>query len=70
MKKKLLFVILLSTPLWFFFGLRFLNYIIGSESQETLKQEIIGSLICGYGVSLGIWYNFLRKTKKKKQGLD
>ena len=68
LRKGLLFIFLISTPLLFFFGLRLINFVIGSENTESIKSEVITAVFCGYAVSLGFWFNFLRKSKKKKQG--
>ena len=68
LRKVLLFILLIATPLLFFIGLRLINYVIGIENNESLKSEVITSVFCGYAVSLGFWFNFLRKSKKKKQG--
>ena len=65
MRKKIFFILLFFTPILFFLGLRLLRYLIGSDIQESLKMEIIGSIICGYGVSLGLWYHYRRANKKE-----
>jgi hypothetical protein len=62
--KKLLILLLACTPILFFFGYHFLQMIIAPESAESIKSEIIGSVICGYAISFGIW-NLYRKVNKK-----
>jgi hypothetical protein len=63
--KKIVFIILLfSAPIFFFFGYRLLRAIIGNDSQESLTAEIMGSIMCGYLGSYGIW-NLYRKVNKR-----
>jgi len=64
MKKKIFFVALFITPLLFFWGKRLLELIIGNETHESLKIEIITAIFIGYGVSLGLW-NLYRKANSK-----
>jgi hypothetical protein len=65
MKKKVFMILLFSAPILFFFGYRLLQTIIGSDSQESLTAEIIGSIMCGYLGSYGIW-NLYKKVNKQK----
>ena len=65
MKKKLFFVLMFISPVLFFFGLRFFNYIIGREYQETLKQEIIGAVMCAYTGCIGIWLLYRKQRKAR-----
>ena len=63
MRKKVFFILLIFTPVLFFFGLRLLKYIVGSESHESFGSEIILSILCGYGASIGLFFQY-KNTKK------
>lgn len=65
-KKKVFMVLLFCFPILFFFGLRLLRFIFGYENAESLKSEIIGSIICGTLGSLALW-NLYRKATKTKE---
>ena len=69
MRKKIFYMVLLLTPLLFFFGLRLLRFVIGSETDESLKSEVIHALCCGYAVSLGLWFQY-RRVKKMQLPRD
>ena len=58
MRKRLFIVLLFLTPIFFFFGLRLLRFIMGTDYQETITKEIVEALIYGYTVSLGLWYHY------------
>lgn len=55
MKKEIFIILLFLAPLLFFFWYRSLQIIVGNDNQEPVKYEIIGALMCGFGVSLGLW---------------
>jgi hypothetical protein len=63
--KKIRLILLCTTPVLFFFGMRFMRMIFSTEGSESLKSEIIGAIIVGYGASLGLWY-LDRKNRKEK----
>jgi hypothetical protein len=67
MRKKIFMTLLFVTPVFFFFGIRLLDVIIGRDNQESLTGEIIGALLCGYGGSLGLWYLYRKANKGKKE---
>jgi hypothetical protein len=39
--------------------------LISGNPEESLKSEIIGALLCGYGASLGLWFSFRKLYKWK-----
>lgn len=51
------------TPLIFFYANRFFGII----STETLKYEITGAILSGYGLSYGLWYLYQKTNKNSKQ---
>jgi hypothetical protein len=63
--KKVFKAFLFSTPILFFFGLRLLQFIFGYENAESLKTEIIGSIICGTLSSFGLWHLYRKAAKEK-----
>ena len=63
MRKKIFFMLLIFTLVLFFFGMRLLKFIMGSESHESLGSEIILSIMCGYGGSIGLFFQY--KNAKK-----
>jgi hypothetical protein len=73
MKRKIFIIILLlSTPIIFFWAHRFLGMISHPERPESLKSEITGALMSGYGASIGLWFLFRKagKTGRKKISND
>ena len=61
------YVFMFFSPVMFFFGLRFLHYIFGREVQDTLKMEIIQSVMCAYAGCFGI-LRLQRKLRKQSKG--
>jgi hypothetical protein len=69
--KTLVLFILFSTPILFFIGNRLLQMFFPPEIPESLKNEIISAVMCGYGASIGLWFLFRKAYKnQKKKSLD
>jgi hypothetical protein len=66
MKRKLFIILLFVSPIFFFLGHRLLHVIFPPERSESLKYEIIGAIVCGYGASFGLW-SLDRKSRKEKE---
>jgi hypothetical protein len=66
MKRKIFVILLFLTPVLFFCGHRLVKMVFPPDNLESLKMEIIGALMCGYGASLGLWY--LDRKVSQKQG--
>ena len=64
---RVMYVLMFFSPVMFFFGLRFLHYIFGREVQDTLKIEIIQSVMCAYAGCFGVWL-LNRKLRKQSKG--
>jgi hypothetical protein len=65
MKRKIFIILLFVSPIFFFFGHRLMRMIFTPERIESLKDEVILALMCGYGASLGLWF-LDRKSRKEK----
>lgn len=62
-----LIVLLFSTPIIFFFANRVVQFVFGSNNQESLTAEIIGAVMCGYGASLAFWLLYKKVNKKESK---
>lgn len=61
MNKNTIFrVCLFLTPIPFFL----LNYLIFDNSVESLKDVVIGAILCGYGGSIALWLLYKKRVKK------
>jgi hypothetical protein len=71
-RNKLLISLLLTTPILFFWGHRFLQMIFPPENPESFISELIGAVMSGYGGSIGFWmlYRKVSKNQERKESDD
>lgn len=66
MRKKLIVILLCTTPIYFFWGNRLIQYIFGRNNPESLKSEIIGAVFVGYTTSCSAYFIFRKQIKEEK----